>query len=542
MPTTAHIHLWVRWYSWWQALPTKRPYRAALLAGFLLGLAFPPFSLAFLGWLAFPLFWRLAEAAKPLRVLYSGLLLWNLIGCYWLMLTALSAPDWQEALLSLGAGAAAIVANPLLMLLPFWLTRRLSGLLGQPFSPWLFIGAWGLFEYLHFRWELSWSWLTLGFAWSEWFPLRALGQWIGPLGISVWMLIGAAWLYQPKGWLRWAGFAVWSVGLPLGALIFPPASQAGRARSVYAIQPNIDPYTKFAEFPPDSQVQYLIRLLPAQPEPGALIVFPETAIPIAVPLDGWKSHPYLLPFTEYARRYQVNVLLGIVGYRFFPPGGIFPVSAHPLPEGGAYETYNAALLLRPDTYFVHIKARLVPFVERVPYLEVFSFLRRWYIDLGGSFGNFGKPQALGLLRLFPDEMPLVVGICYESIFLQDLRQRLKEGPALLAFLTNDGWWKKSSGYYQHFTYGRLSAQVLGLPAVRSANTGISALIAEGGRVEAALPYGEAGRLEGVLWPQKPLEGYAYLGEIGWGLLVTFALSLWLRSLFPWRPSSKSSAR
>jgi apolipoprotein N-acyltransferase len=146
----------------------------------------------------------------------------------------------------------------------------------------------------------------------------------------------------------------------------------------------------------------------------------------------------------------------------------------------------------PDTAFVHIKSRLVPFVERTPYLEYLRFLRGWEIDLGGGFGSFGKPLTPPTpLPLYPDNTPVTVGVCYESIFTHDLRQRKGY---LLGILTNDGWWKKSSGYYQHFSYGRLSAQSLGLPMARSANTGISAFIWPDGTVKALLPYDTRGLL------------------------------------------------
>lgn len=531
-----------RWFSWWQDLPTASPRKAALLSGTLLGLAFPPVSLPWLLWVAWPLLWN---SHLRYRHLYGALLLWNLVGCYWLLLTTLSAPDLQEGLLSLVAGAAAILTNPLLMLLPFWAWRTLSRRLGQEPSPWLFIPLWALFEYLHFRWELTWSWLTLGFAWSEWPFWGAMVRLVGPVGLSAWTLIGVAMVSPglPFGgrWSRFIAGLVWIGGLPALAHIDWLQGSVDAPRTVWALQPNIDPYAKFSELPPDSQVKIVERLLPWAPPQGSLIVGPETAIPLPVSLDHPRQEPWLRPFWRYVERHKVNLLLGVTGYRYFPPGSRLPASARPMPEGGGYELYNAALLLRPDTFFVHIKARLVPFVERAPYLEVFTFLRSWQIDLGGAFGHLGKPDTQQALSLYPDDLPVAVAVCYESIFAHDLRRRLPPKPALLAILTNDGWWKESSGYWQHYRYGQLVAQGLGVPAVRSANTGVSACLTAEGQPLSALPYDTRGSLSAVLVPQAPATPYHRWGESGLLLLGIFALGLWTRSL-RYRRSSRLSTR
>ncbi|MCS6789557.1 MAG: apolipoprotein N-acyltransferase [Bacteroidia bacterium] len=519
----------MKWSFSCQASPTKSPYTFSLLAGLLAGLAFPPISQPWLLWMAFPLWWKVAQT----RALYAGLFVWNFIGCYWLMLTALSAPDLQEAILSLGAGATAILVNPLLMLIPFFLWRVLHRGLGLPLSPWSFIPFWGTFEYLHFQWELSWDWLALGLAWSEWSPLRTVAAWVGPLGVSLWTLIGAAWIAE----YHWGKALIWIIGVPFLTSIIPQSSSTKPPRSVWIIQPNIDPYVKFSDFPPDSQLKYLLSFLPAAPAKGSLIIFPETAIPVGVSIDYWREDPFLQPFFAYAQQHQVNILLGIVGYKYLERDKKPPVSANPLPDGRYYESYNAALLLRPDTAFLHIKDRLVPFVERTPYLETLPFLKEWMIELGGGFGQFGKPERQTTLPLYPDETPMAVAVCYESIFVHDVRKRLLPAPTFLAVITNDGWWKKSSGYYQHLSYGRMTAATLGVPVLRAANTGVSAFLSASGEIASSLEYAQAGTLYQKVAPQTPTTGYVRWGEWGWGGLVIFASIVWIIRLWLFRRSS-----
>lgn len=521
--------------SWWQALTTRYPNLSSWGIGLLLATAYPPISLPGPQILAWPLLWHLAKQPNPFKRLYQALLSWNLFTTYWLCLTALSAPNLTEALLSFLAGAATILANPLLMTTPFLLWRKIP----LPHAPYLFIPLWITFEYLHFRWELSWGWLTLGFSWSEWPFIGHLAALWGPLGLSAWTLIAAAWLTTPSlpPLPRYLIFLLWTLGLPTLAHLHQP-SQPQTTKPVYLLQPNIDPYAKFQEFPPDSQLKILLQYFPDTLPPGSLVIGPETALPVPISIEAWPSDPWLAPFIEKARRFHANVLLGIVGYKLFPADKD-PPDATPLPNDQAYQSYNAAILIRPDTAFVHIKSRLVPFVERTPYLEYLHFLRGWEIDLGGGFGSFGKPPTPPPpLPLYPDSTLVSIGVCYESIFTHDLRQRKGH---LLTILTNDGWWKKSSGYYQHFSYGRLSAQSLGLPMARSANTGISAFILPNGEVPALLPYNTAGQLFAhiPIGPSQTL--YAIYGEWGAFGLCTFAFLLWTLWWFldkRWKTSSE----
>jgi apolipoprotein N-acyltransferase len=521
--------------SWWQDLSTRYPHLSSWGIGIFLAAAYPPISLPGPQILAWPLLWHLAKTKKPFWRLYQALLSWNLFTTYWLCLTALSAPNLTEAAVSFLAGAVTILTNPLLMTIPFLLWRKIP----LPQANYLFIPLWVGFEYLHFRWELSWGWLTLGFSWSEWPFFGHLAGIGGPLGLSAWTLLAAALLttrpLSPT--LRYLLFLAWTFGLPLLASLHQPF-RPHIHKPTYLLQPNIDPYAKFNEFPPDSQLKILLALFPDTLPPGSLVIGPETALPVAISIDQWQEDPWLRPFLEKARRFQANILLGIVGYKLFPPYQA-PPDASMLPSGQASQSYNAAILIRPDTAFVHIKSRLVPFVERTPYLEYLRFLRGWEIDLGGGFGSFGKPLTPPTpLPLYPDNTPVTVGVCYESIFTHDLRQRKGY---LLGILTNDGWWKKSSGYYQHFSYGRLSAQSLGLPMARSANTGISAFIWPDGTVKALLPYDTRGLLYAEVPVGESQSLYAIYDEWGAFGVCTFALLLWTAWWFlvgRWKTSSE----
>ena len=146
-----------------------------------------------------------------------------------------------------------------------------------------------------------------------------------------------------------------------------------------------------------------------------------------------------------------------------------------------------------DTYD---KAHLVPFGEYLPFKNLLELLRlRQFISVPGGFepGIRNEPlraPGLGLI------LPL---ICYEAIFPgASSRVAGAERPKALVNVTNDGWFGRTPGPYQHFAQARLRAIEEGLPMVRAANSGISAIVDPYGRVVAALGLDAVGVVDGKL--------------------------------------------
>ena len=161
------------------------------------------------------------------------------------------------------------------------------------------------------------------------------------------------------------------------------------------------------------------------------------------------------------------------------------------------------------------KSHLVPFGEYVPLRRILSMAKLTYGTIDFSAGP--GPLTLRLPGL-PPFSPL---ICFEAIFAQAALDA-DDRPAFLLNITNDAWFGASSGPYQHFAGARLRAVEQGLPLVRAANTGISAVVDAHGRITAALGLG----VEGVLDARLPaaLDGltpYARWGDF-WLLLAAIA--------------------
>jgi apolipoprotein N-acyltransferase len=150
----------------------------------------------------------------------------------------------------------------------------------------------------------------------------------------------------------------------------------------------------------------------------------------------------------------------------------------------------------------------VPFGEYVPFRETLGALA-----IPVTQGSFEAGPGLAILPLpgLPDASPL---ICYEIIFSGEVVARDKPRPGFLLNLTNDAWFGHSSGPFQHFAQARLRAVEEGLPLVRAANNGISAIVDAYGRVLGELPLDAVGVLDGNLpmsLETTPL--YAVLGDL-----------------------------
>lgn len=129
-------------------------------------------------------------------------------------------------------------------------------------------------------------------------------------------------------------------------------------------------------------------------------------------------------------------------------------------------------------------------------------------------------------------MPL---ICYEGVFPQDVGAYDRR-PDMLLLITNDAWFGNILGPYQHLAQARLRSAEQGLPMIRVANTGVSAMIDATGRVTTSLPLGEAGWTDTPLPPPLPPTPYARTGD--WPI-AGFALFLLVLSLLYHKRTNRS---
>ncbi|MBW7921279.1 MAG: apolipoprotein N-acyltransferase [Rubellimicrobium sp.] len=390
----------------------------------------------------------------------------------------------------------------------FWLAARIAPRARLP-GPLVLAPLWAGAEALRSVVFTGFPWALIGHVWSETALLQSLRLW-GVEGLTLLTLLAAALmaLGLRRGFTR-AG-AVLALVPPTALLAALPLLDPGpapaddpQAPMVRIVQPDVPQEDKTD---PAAIPVYTRRLLDLTALPGApdFVLWPETALPWLL-----ETMPDVLAMVADAAG-GAPVVLGVQ-------------------RGGAGVYYNALALLDPqgEVAALYDKHHLVPFGEYVPFGDL---LARFGIHglaaaEGGGFSAGPGPAVMEVPGIGP-AMPL---ICYEGIFPAEVAAAPLR-PRLLMLATNDAWFGDFAGPYQHFALGRMRAIEQGLPLLRAANTGISAVIDGRGRVLDSLALGEAGIIDAALPPALAPPPYARTGDAP----VRLLLGLWLLLALFWR--------
>lgn len=351
-------------------------------------------------------------------------------------------------------------------------------------------------------------WALLGHVWID-TPVAQAAAWIGPVGLSLLTLALAGLPHLPPAPLgrglalaaaAAALAAVWGAG---AARLAAPGPAPQRDIVLRVVQPNAAQHLKWRD---DMNRLFFERQLAATAAPAArrpdLVIWPETAVPWLLDRPG----PVLEMITAAAG--GVPVALGIQrteGTRGFNSLAVIDAAARP-----------AA---------VYDKVHLVPFGEYIPFGDVLTHvgITAFAAREGNGYTPGPAPAILDLGAL-GRVLPL---ICYEAVFPQDLRAAPGRADWILQ-VTNDAWFGSLAGPYQHLAQARLRAVEQGLPLVRSANTGVSAVIDAKGRVLEALPLNTEGFLDAPLPAALPATPYARTGD--WPVAAVLATLFLLLAL------------
>ena len=241
----------------------------------------------------------------------------------------------------------------------------------------------------------------------------------------------------------------------------------------------------------------------------SILIWPESAFPFFLTREG----DAMAQIAELLPKGTV-LITGAVRAPDLPPGT--PIR----------RAYNSIYLIGDDggVLSVYDKLHLVPFGEYLPLQSLME--RLGFEQLTKVRGGFipGKRRRLIDVPRAPPMLPL---ICYEVIFPGDAATD-GERPGWIVNLTNDGWFGISTGPYQHLQQARLRAIEQGLPLVRAANTGISAVIDPLGRIVASLALGHEGVLDARLPTAIPPTVYGRTGNTPAAIVVALAMIVAVR--------------
>ncbi len=463
-------------------------YLLSFLSGILLVISFPEtgsaFYVSFIAWI--PLLFVIQFIAKNKKSThifphaYFTFLLYN-IGCTWWIVNA-----------DMTAGILAFLANTLLMALTLtlcvWLIKRWN----NKYFSLIVLSTWISFEFLHFHWDLSWTWLTLGNVFANVPEIILWYSVTGVFGGSIWILITNLLIFsklnQRISTKRFTFTLLLLLVFPIGIsfVIFSKETK-GEKVPVCVLQPNEDPYKSKFIRSDSEQFSDLLNLANQSKHKNKipqLFIAPETALlpNAAINEDEINQADFTLVIKNQMAAWKNSELfIGASTYRFFPTSNSF-ASQFIEEENTYYEKYNSSLLFSPgkDPQLVH-KSKLVLGVEKIPFAKIFPFMNSLAITLGGTSGVLGVESETRIIKSkFGTFAPVN---CYESIYGDFVRQQCKKGASFICIITNDGWWGDTPGYKQHFALARLRAIENNRWVVRSANTGFSGIINNLGQVK-----------------------------------------------------------
>jgi apolipoprotein N-acyltransferase len=457
-----------------------------------------------------PWHWQVAMLAGLAALIWLILRAENARAAFWLGLAAGTghfalALSWIVEPFLIDAAAHGWMAPFAVVLMAaglglFWAAAAALAL-KMPLPALAFVAAFAALEWLRGVVLTGFPWAMLGHVWIG-TPLDQLAAILGPSGLTLVTLLTAA--LPVMAWWRGAlasalvlaavaGFGLWRLSAPL---------PDDRDATLRLVQPNAAQAVKWDQDLADRHLGQLLDLT-AGGDPVDLTLWPETSVPFML---------------EYAP--------SVAGMVTAASGGRPVAVGIQREEAGRF--YNSLRVLEGDGVETarYDKHHLVPFGEYIPFGDLayrWFGIRAFAAQAGAAYSAGPGPEVLDLGRL-GRVLPL---ICYEAVFPRLVNAAPVRADWMLQ-ITNDAWFGVWTGPFQHFDQARLRAVEQGLPLVRVANTGVTAVIDARGRVLDALPFGTMARLDTRLPGALPPTPYSRWGDGPFLLLLAGIAALALR--------------
>lgn len=492
------------WLVW---MGSVLPVGIAFLAGVTAVLALPPYSLLPIAPVAFgALFW-LVRDCRPLGAILLGWFFglgFFAAGLSWIMESFQVDADRFGALaLPAVAGLSAFLAVFPALACGFLAILSKTWIGAGPRAAVAFAASWVLAEWLRGHVLTGFPWNLAAYVLVEFAELRQLAAWFGSYGVSFLVVLAAVLPAQAIA-LRTHGRSLSTVLLIVvlggswvaGTLRLSHAVPSTHDISLRIVQGNVPQQEKWR---PENREPTVARYLAlsAAGGPVDLILWPETAYP------GYLDEtPKVRERIAAALPKGAVLLTGVPDRALHDPGPVYYNAVQAYDDTGA-------LLAR------YSKHHLVPFGEYVPF-DGWLPIERMTSGLG-DFSPGPGPHTINL----PGLPSVAVAICYEIIFPGNVVDQSNR-PDWIFNATNDAWFGTSVGPEQHLAAARMRAVEEGLPVIRAANTGISAVIDVRGDVLARLDLEATGAIDADLPPPLSPTLYATFGDV---LIIPLILSV-----------------
>lgn len=351
-------------------------------------------------------------------------------------------------------------------------------------------GAWGLLEWIRSVFLTGFGWLPFS-ASQEGNPvLLSLCGWVGPYGLSALLVLInlgiASWIFRlkittqsnlsavkPFGWLARLtpelyiclspcvlGFVVCTESLVSRTDLIP--------FTVSVVQTDFDPNAKWDSLRLQNHIEKIESLTVAASQPNTkgerpdFILWPEAALPISL-----SNQPYVKLLSRLVNKIETPLVLGTIDK-----------------EETGYTNSVAVItgegLQRP----IYSKRHLVPFGEYVPLANILPLRKVVPINEDCVAGR--GPNLFPITNRKGQTAIAGALICYEDVFPELAREHALAGANVLVVVTNDAWYGREAGAYQHNAHSILLAASTGLPIIRCGNAGWSGYINRFGQAKAMM--------------------------------------------------------
>lgn len=466
-----------------------------IVSGILFGISFTPFPFPFPLFLfvAFvPYFFVVTKRQTLLKVnaaSYLTFFVMSLITVFWV-------GSWQSAAdpFLMVSGVVLVFFLPCVMLINSTLFYASRKVFKKDLSLYLFPFFWVTGEYILTLTDLKFPWLTIGHGLAKFTSFIQIADIVGAFGLSFIVLWINIFIFK--------GVKSFKENVKVGSIYFSIAASIFILIIVYGfvkissidndekkirvgiIQPNIDPWNKWELGGLDQILDNYFSLSQKCVDEGAkIILWPETALPVYLLSGTYQDE--VDSIYSFLKKNNVSLLTGMPDFIVYDREA--PRNAKYNAAGRYYyATYNSILLFQPDRNEVqrYGKMQLVPIGEHTPFVDQLPFLGdllKWGVGISGW--NIGQDTTV--FKFVNDKDTIKVGglVCYESVFPTFPNYFVDRGAQFLTVLTNDSWYGKLSGPYQHKEFANLRAVENRRAVVRCANGGVSCLINKFGVTE-----------------------------------------------------------